>query len=565
MLRSQAIQYGMIYPRSLHRLYQLDFPVWASLNVYTYADKEAQKLLRLKSATARYSPKRTAEEAAEAGEIDNTIGRLRVEMNRVGGLLHTVRLYVAVGGKDQAELSNRLEIVRSAVPMEMGTATPTGEEIHKVFSVHPIIDEEAAPVTSPGVALLTGSALSYRRRTKTRGVLLGIDRNQAPVVMNIFDPANPSYNMTVLGQTGSGKTFAVLLLMLRHMQLGARLVIVDPQGNVDLSFLGENVCHKAVLGTSGAAINILDITQDEISAQVDSVCAMLTMLGAFPRGDALARALLDQVLLDIYKPIWGKNAPAPTLSAVEKRLKMQAASSDLPSVRNTAISLAFALTPYTRGSYANLFNSPTTVDVSLSHPVTIYDVSRLPSQELDANLRAALLAILVADVNQGIRRLRWNGVTDPILFFVDEIGVLMRDAVIAGFVSKEYKTSRSRRVGMIVADQTLNSLLGPRDARSGLHHGGEILANSAFKLLFYQDSAERRNIQESFSGLPATLREAVFSFPRGVCLAQLPDDLLVTNVRPSTFERIVLSSQLADRERARRLSQALAEELSYED
>jgi hypothetical protein len=80
------------------------------------------------------------------------------------------------------------------------------------------------------------------------------------------------------------------------------------------------------------------------------------------------------------------------------------------------------------------------VDFSLSRPVTVYDVSRLPKNELGGNLRSALLAILVADINQAIRRLRLAGNTTPIQFFVDELGVLMRDAVIASHVSSEYAT-----------------------------------------------------------------------------------------------------------------------------
>ena len=38
----------------------------------------------------------------------------------------------------------------------------------------------------------------------------------------------------------------------------------------------------------------------------------------------------------------------------------------------------------------------------------------------------------------------------------------MRDAVIAEYISTEYKTARGRLVGMIVTDQDLHSLLGPK-------------------------------------------------------------------------------------------------------
>lgn len=562
LLRSKPTQFGMIYPRSLHRLFALDFPVWAALQVHTFSEREAIKTLRLKSVTARYMPRKTTDAAQEADEMESAVGRLRAEMNRVGGLLHTVRLYVVVGGEDANRLRTRLEVVRGALPFDMEPVNPPGEAIRRVFSAAPFHDEDGAVLTSPGVALLTGSALSYRRRTQTQGVFLGIDRNQAPVIFNIFDPENPSYNMVVLGQTGSGKTFATLLLMLRHLLLGVRLIVVDPQGNVDLGFLGPGMAHKAVLGTEEAAINLLDITHDDIGPQVESVCAMLTLLGVLRRGDSLARSLLDEVLLDIYQPIWEHpKASVPTLEAVQRRLVLMADSTQLGATREIAQLLAYTLSPYTSGSYASLFNRQTTVDFSLSRPVTVYDVSHLPGQELGGNLRSALLAILVADVNQAIRNLRRNGDTAPILFFVDEMGVLMQDTVIADHIAREFKTARARNVGMIVADQDLHSFLGPVNEK-GVHNGAPILANAAFTLLFYQKDSERERIRANFAGLPPALSETLFSLPRGVCLAQLPDDLLVVHVRPSAFEQLVLSSRLADRQRARGVVDRMIEELS---
>ncbi len=561
LLRSKANQHGAVYPRGLHRLFALDFPVWAAMQVSAYSEREALKELRLKAAVAKYEPKRSMETAQAANEVTTTIARLQAEMNRAGASLHTMRFYVMVGGADERELQTRMEVVRGAVPLEMMRVTPPGGTARKVFSVQPFDDMSGTPLTSPGVALLTGSALSYRRRTETRGVLLGIDRNQAPVILNIFDPNNPAYNMVVLGQTGSGKTFAVLLLMLRHLHLGCHLIIVDPQGNVDLSFLGDDIYQKVVLGTGAAAVNILDIAHDEISSQVESVCAMLSLLGIYDRDDSLARAVMDEVLLDIYGPLWGRDVPIPTLGAVQERLQQLAERHSLPAARETAELLGFKLEPYTHGSYADLFGRPTNVDFTLSHAVTVYDVSRLPKQELGGNLRSALLSMLVADINQAIRRKRRRGDETPILFFVDEMGMLMRDGVIASHVSGEYKTARSRRVGMIVADQDLPSLLGPAD-ETGLHHGAPIIANSPFTLLFYQKDSERQHIQETFPGLPESLSESLYSLPRGVCLAKIPGDLLLTHVRPSPFELVVLSSQLQDRRRAKQVIERIIEEIS---
>lgn len=563
LLRSKEQQSGFLYPRALHRLFGLEFPIWAALDIYTFSTQDALQMMRLKSVAARYD-KSQGMGAAEARDVLSTVTALQQEMNRYGAALHTLRLYILVGANSAAELRQRLTIAGGAVPLDMEVA-PAGE-MARVFSDSAPHDSDGAILSTPGVAILVGSALSYRRRTETRGVLLGTDQNQSPVIFNVFDDRNPSYNAVVLGQTGGGKTFAVLTIMMRHMLLGVRGIIVDPQGNIDLSFLGDEY-HRSVLGTEGASINILDITRDELMDQVASVKHILKMLGVADYQDSLADALLDEALMDIYEPLWGQGIPgipgipAPTLQAVQRRLEYLSARAQLPTVAETAMLMVARMYPLTQGSDAYLFNRPTTVDFSLDRQMTVYDVSRLPDQTTGSNLRAALLAILVADINQAIRRQRRRGDRTPVLFFVDEMGVLMRDPVVAAYISAEYKTARARLVGMIVADQDLHSMLGPADPINGLHYGIPILANAAFTFIFRQKGSEKANIREHFPDIPSRLVDQLPAFGPGTCIAQFPDDLLVVHVEPSPLDRVILSSRLQDRQRAREIIRQLAVEL----
>jgi hypothetical protein len=230
-----------------------------------------------------------------------------------------------------------------------------------------------------------------------------------------------------------------------------------------------------------------------------------------------------------------------------------------PSLQEVRDRLVVMLDIYVQGSQRELFGR-TSIDFNLDHALTVFDVSRLPQQGMAGGLRSAFLSILVANINQGIRRRRLQGDRAPILFFVDEMGILMRDAVMAEYISSEYKTARARLVGMIVADQDLHSLLGPRDEK-GLHHGIPILANAANTLIFNQKDSERARVREHFPGLPEVLVDALPILPRGTCVASLPDDLLVVNVVPTQLERIVFSSRLQDREMARRIVQRLQSEL----
>jgi len=562
VLRTRFNQYGsMIHPRILHKLLGQDFPLWAALQVYTFPQRETTKLLRLKSAMARYGGTSDDDGQREAQTAESGLSSVR-EMVLRGEALHAVNLYVVVDGPDMKTLNTRIEITRGSVGLEMERVYGAGDLVPRLFStdLSGTGASEGIPMTTSGAALLGGSALSYRRRTQTKGVMIGIDRNQSPVVINIFDDAAPSYNTVVLGQTGSGKTFAVLVMMMRHVMTGARLVMIDPQGSIDLSFLGTDVYQKSVVGTAQASINVLDIVHEEIGSQVEMALSMLRMLGVHS-DQQIERALLDEALMSLYSPIWGdKEAQPPILPDLLKWMEQRAEETKSELVRDTAETLCLVLRGYVVGSSAELFGRNTTIDFHLDHVVNVFDVSRLPQQGMGGNMRSALLSILVANINQSIRRRRRDGDRAPILFFVDEMGILMRDAVVADYISSEYKTARARLVGMIVADQDLHSLLGPKDEK-GIHHGVPILANAANTFIFNQKESEQATIREHFPTLPVGMVDALPILPRGTCIASFPDDLLMVNILPGQFERIVFSSRLQDRERAFQIVERLKTEI----
>jgi hypothetical protein len=550
---------AIIHPRLFHNLFSQEFPVYVSLNIYTYPQSDVMRLLNQKAAMANYTGNKTIDAIREAQAAQAGISAISTAIS-AGEALHTFRLHVMVPGANRRELETRMEIVRGALPLRMERVFGPGAVAASLFSADPLPDVDGTPLTTSGAALLAGSALSYRRRTATRGVMLGIDRNQAPVILDIFDDRNASYNTVILGQTGSGKTFATLLLMMRHLLMGVRLIILDPQGNVNLDFLGD-AYQRSVVGTDAASVNVLDIVYDEISAQVEMAIAMLRLLGVHS-DRPLERALLDEALMSLYAPIWGSEAQPPLITDLHRWMESRIGKAQSAQVRETAEGLAIALQAYVTGSRAEMFGRHTNMDFRLDKAVNVFDVSRLPQQGMGGNLRSALLSILVANINQGIRRKRYAGDRAPILFFVDEMGILMRDAVVANYISSEYKTARARLVGMIVADQDLHSLLGPRDSQ-GLHHGVPILANAANTLIFNQKDSERGMIIEHFPMLPEAIVNALPVLPRGTCAAQFADgDLLMVNVVPSQLDQVVLYSRLQDRAMAARLVEQIRKEIS---
>ncbi len=549
-----------LHPRILHNLFAQEFPVYAALHLYTYPQAQVMRMLNEKAAMATFGAGKTVDSIREAEQVQGGIGAISDAIS-MGEALHTFRLFVMVSGEDRREVNSRQEIVRGALGLAMEQVYSPGEVAEKIFSAEPYEETDGSIATTSGIALLAGSALSYRRRTETRGIMLGVDRNQAPVILDVFNDQHASYNMVILGQTGSGKTFAALMLMMRHLLMGARLIMLDPQGNINMDWLGEGIAQRNVVGTGAASVNVLDIIQDELGGQVEMAIAMLRLLRVH-NDTPMERALLDEGLVALYEPVWGKeNTTAPLLSDLYTWMKNRQENEPATNVRETAAALALALQAYVTGSQRDLFGQPTKMDFSLDHAVTIFDVSKLPPAEMGDNLRSALLAILVANINLGIRKRRANGDRAPILFFVDEMGMLMRDPVVAAYISGEYKTARARLVGMIVADQDLHSLLGPRDER-GLHHGIPILANAANTLVFRQKDSELDNVREHFPSLPQALVDTLPVLPQGNCLAQFADgDLLSVSIVPSQMDLTILSSRLQDRQRAKDLVEQMQKEL----
>ncbi len=547
LLQWKADQTGnLITPTCLHGLAGLDFEVWGVLHMRTWRHTETTSLLRNKKAEALFGP-RTLESEEDAVMVAETIAIVKQDLAR-GEAFHTATLYILVTAGDRRELQERIELVRAAVSYDLKEVRGAGDLVHRLFSNAPLLlpKDQGVLLTTSGASLLLASALGYRQRRFAHGVMLGVGRNQAPFIWNIFDDRAPSYNTVVLGQTGAGKTFAILLTMLRHLLLGVRLIIVDPQGNIDLDWLGEEVAQRTVL-TEDTQVNVLERVHNHPGRQVDFAAAMLHLLGL--PDDPISHGLLLQALYRLYHRM-----DAPLLGDLYDELREGYAATEW---RREAEQLLLALEPFVHGGYAAWFSRPSNVDFSLRTPANVYDLSRLPSQEV-GGIRAAMLAVLVANIHLGVRLARARGDRVPILFFIDEIGVLSRDRVIASNTSYEFKTARARGVGMIVADQDLHSLLGPADPGTGLHHGEAMLANAANVLIFRQRDSEVAKIRQTFPAIPGPWVESLPLFRTGTCIVQTPDDLDIVTVLPTDLERVVLSSRLQDRELARRIREHLA-------
>ena len=572
VLQSAVSQTGAVTPHMLHRLFRQEFPCYVAIDIFNYLRTEASQMLRTKAAVAAVSLARVRarESAIEAGDTQLTIDEMRRDIGTLGVGLHQIRVAVAVWGDTPQELNERLELAKGASAIDLQKRPARIGVLGEMFAARPPEGRSGSLVTSTHVAVLGSSAVSAARPTHTEGVLIGFDPGQSPVVINLFDRRNSAYNAVVVGQTGAGKSFFSLLLMVRSLLTGVRLIIIDPKGDIDLSWLGRDdrgreLCRTIPVGTSQSAINILEPIFPEKNNQIEFVINGLAMLGVFNPRNALERTLIDLALGQVYAGIeWeriGQPSEAVPLLADLMAQILTVGAEQGGEIQEAARRIHFQLIPFACGSRAALFGRPTNVDFSLSAPVTVFDVSSFPSRQSGEGMRAMLFAILFGMINQSILNRRRRGDRAPIQFFVDEIGVLMRDAVVADYVSDKYKTARSLGVSMIVADQTIASLIGPADAH-GVHHGDEMLANAPHRFIFFQQGSEKEMTEKTFPMMPPTYRRQIHALPRGQCVAQTPQGTFRVIVSPSELEQIVFSSALHDRDRAQALIAQMRRELA---
>jgi len=137
--------------------------------------------------------------------------------------------------------------------------------------------------------------------------------------------------------------------------------------------------------------------------------------------------------------------------------------------------LAARLTPWTTGSFKDLFDGPTTT-VPAGHLV-VWSTRQLPDE-----LRAPGMLLALDSIWRDVDvtpMLRGGSRPQARLVFVDEAWTLLRDGEGAKFLSRLAKSARKRRAGLAVITQDVGDLLG-----SDL--GRVVIANAATQILLRQ-------------------------------------------------------------------------------
>ncbi len=317
--------------------------------------------------------------------------------------------------------------------------------------------------------------------TSDNGILYGINRhNNSLILFDRFSLQNA--NMVVFATSGAGKSYAVKLEVLRSLMMGTDVIIIDPEMEYRQMTDAVGGSYINISLASESKINPFDLPRPvgyEVSTEDIIRSAVITLKGLirimFGNMTTEEDSLMDRALLETFakKDI----TTTSDLTTVEPPIMQDLL--DVIEGMEGAGHLATLLHKYTDGTFAGLFNSPTTVQ--MNNQLVVFSV-----RDLEDELRPMAIYTLINYIWNVVRSERKKR-----LLVIDEAWWLMIHEDSAKFIYALVKRCRKYYLGVTTITQDVNDFL-----RSP--YGQSIVTNSALQLLLRQSPASIDMIQKVF-------------------------------------------------------------------
>jgi PrgI family protein len=445
--------------------------------------------------------------------VDTAVGdaeAMAAGLARGEGRLFRTRLYLTVHAATEEDLEADVAAVRGVaasmlldcVPVSWRalqgwiTTLPLGVDL---LGIGRTLDTASLAAGFPFSAPDLPAADPATPGAAPRGVLYGVNAVTGGLV--VWDRWNgiDNHNTLILARSGAGKSYLAKLDLLRNLHAGVHAQVIDPED--EYGRLAEGVGGTVIrLGAAGVRFNPLDLGGDRrpdvLTRRALFAHTLLNVLlgEAIPSG---GRAALDRAIMAAYnqagitadRRTWRRRAPL--LADVAAAL---AADPDPAGPE-----LAARIEPFVAGSWAGLFDGPTTLQPA-GHLV-VWSLRDLPDELRPAGTLLALDRIWT-DIATGPRRRR--------LVVVDEAWTLMQSEHGARFLSRMAKAARKRWAGLTVVTQDPADLLGT-------DLGLVVAANCATQILLRQAPQAAATVADAF-GLARGERAWLTTAPQGHAL-----------------------------------------------
>lgn len=401
--------------------------------------------------------------------------------------------YVTVYAKDKDELDRVSDDIESQFGSKLIHTKRGYYQAEQGFnSTMPIGNDELQITFNMSTSPIASSfPFISSELSSDNGILYGINRhNNSLILFDRFSLQNA--NGVVFATSGAGKSYAVKLEIIRSLMMGVEVIVVDPE--MEYKTLSDAVggTYVNVSLSSESKINPFDLPRavstdqsvdDIIRSAVITLKGLLRIMIGTPQGEAgkvgftpEQDALLDRGILEAY----AKKDITPQSDLTKIEAPTMADLQDVMEGMTGAEDLVQRLRKYTGGTFAGLFNSPTTVETN--NQLVVFSV-----RDLEDELRPMAIYNIITYIWNVVRSTRKKR-----LLVVDEAWWLMQHEDSARFIFALVKRGRKYYLGTQTITQDVNDFL-----RSP--YGQAIVTNSSMQLLMKQSPAAADLVQKTFN------------------------------------------------------------------
>lgn len=362
--------------------------------------------------------------------------------------------------------------------------------------------------------------------TSDKGILYGINsHNNSLVIFDRFSMENA--NMVIFAKSGAGKSYFAKLDIIRSLMMGIDVLVIDPENEYErlARALGGSF-FRIALGSPDRInpFEIPPIGEGESPAEVlrshtlSLIGLLKVMLGDLKPEEEV---VLDQALQQTYaardilpeKPFVGKEPPL--MSDLESVLEEMEGGKDL----------AFKLYKYTKGTFAEFLNHPTSV--SMDNRFVVFSI-----RDLEDELRPVAMYLVLHHIWTIIRKNLKKR-----LVVIDEAWWMMRHPEGANFLQSLAKRGRKYFLGVTTITQDIEDFLQSPQ-------GKPLLTNSSLQLLMRQSPAAINVLSDVFN-LTTAEKEILTTagVGEGIFFAGLKHAMI--KVVPSYTEDLIITSDPA--------------------
>ncbi|MCD6194683.1 ATP-binding protein [bacterium] len=458
------------------------------ISIFVYPQKNAQILKELRhrlaslEATWRMEKEKGLVSDPELETALQDIEEIRFSLQRGEVKLFLVGFYITIYSRSLKKLKLFREEIESDLGGKMIITKPAiFRNLQGFNSSLPLnIDELQVWRNFDTGSLSTFFPFVSQNITSTSGILYGINSFNSSLV--IFDRFKlPNANSIIFATSGSGKSYLAKLEALRYLIQGTDIIVLDPEGE-----------YKNLAGAAGGTfvdvslksphhINPFDLPQNtkesgenilrEAIIRIKGLIALMVggKLSAEEEG-ILEKALFETYALkDIGPDVSSHKNPPPLISDLQKVLASMEGGGRLATL----------LDKYARGTFAQLFNNPTNVD--LDKNFIVFGI-----KNLEEELRPIAMYMILGYV--------WNMVKQNFkkrLMIIDEAWLMMQHEDSAKFIYALAKRARKYWLGLTVISQDVEDFLNSK-------YGRAVVYNSALTMLLKQTTAASDKVTEVF-------------------------------------------------------------------